>query len=41
VTSGTDLAEASSSSSCASSLTVPMIISKTETLHKQTATCNS
>jgi len=40
-TSGTDLTEATSSSSCASSLAVPIAISKTETLHKQTATCNT
>jgi hypothetical protein len=40
-TSSTDLIETSASTSCASSVTVPIAISQTETLHKQTATCNT
>ena len=36
-----DLIEASSSSSCASSVTVPISMSQTGSLHKQTATCNT
>jgi hypothetical protein len=36
-----DLIEASSSSSCASSVTAPISMSQTESLHKQTATCNT
>jgi hypothetical protein len=40
-TSSTDLIGASASSSCASSVTVPIAISQAETLRKQTATCNT
>jgi hypothetical protein len=39
--SGIDLTEASSSSSCASSLSIPTAISQTGNLHKQAATCNT
>jgi hypothetical protein len=39
--SGMDLTEASSSSSCASPLTVTNAISQTGSLHKQAATCNT
>jgi hypothetical protein len=39
--SGIDLTEASSSSSCASSLRIPAAISQRENLHKQAATCNT
>jgi Uncharacterized conserved protein len=39
--SGTELAEASSSTSCASSLAVPIAVCKTETINKQTAACNT
>ena len=40
-TSGTVIAGASSTSPCATSVSVPIAMSQTENLHKQTATCNT